>query len=401
MPATIVIIIAALSFIALIKLKTPLGASFLICGVIVAIFGGMPVLEQLKTIGRGLIAYDTLRLVGIVYMITLMGILLSNSGALTRTVGNLKTLIPNEKISMVVPASLIGLLPMPGGAMLSAPMVEEGAKKFDLSNEYLTYLNFWFRHLWEYIWPLYPGIILSSALLDQPVGVLIGAMWPLTISAIISGWFFALRPLESVEQSQRSRTGKFKVFIDFIKVTWYIWVVIIFVLGFGVEILGVIAICVLLMLLTMKKKPREKVGFLKKAFGWRVLTMVAGVMIFKGLLENSGILERLTEELAVVPPEMLLFAVPFAVGILTGINSAYIGLGFPILVPFIMQNGFDPGAFAFAYGSGFLGVLISPVHLCLLLTKQYFHAEWKGIYKKLLPTAFCAFAVAILLLIFR
>ena len=54
---------------------------------------------------------------------------------------------------------------------------------------------------------------------------------------------------------------------------------------------------------------------------------------------------------------------------------------------------------AFAFGIGFLGVLLSPVHLCLVLSREHFDATWRGSYKRLLPPAILVFAVACLMLI--
>ena len=43
----------------------------------------------------------------------------------------------------------------------------------------------------------------------------------------------------------------------------------------------------------------------------------------------------------------------------------------------------DPGAVTFAFASGFAGVMLSPTHLCLVLTLQYFKADMAGTYRLL------------------
>jgi len=56
----------------------------------------------------------------------------------------------------------------------------------------------------------------------------------------------------------------------------------------------------------------------------------------------------------------------------------------------------------FAYVSGFVGILLSPAHLCLSLTADYFKADLKDVYRILAGPAAVVFAVALLeLLIFR
>ncbi|MGC9314700.1 MAG: DUF401 family protein, partial [bacterium] len=392
-PLLIIGIITAV-FVAAVKLRAPLGFSFVGIALLLGLLSGMPIFETVKAIGFSAIDYGTLRLVGIVYLLNLIGVVLSEMGVLRRTVDALQTIISDRRISMIVPASLIGLLPMPGGAMLSAPMVEEGSRKFDITAERLTYLNFWFRHLWEYVWPLYPGIVLSTGLLGIQASKLIAPMWPMTLASIFFGSVIGFRGLKKNGETCESGKSKVRALGEFMGLTWYVWTVVIFVLFFGFDILPIVAICGLLMLLFAPYKPKKKLCFLKGAVSWKVLTLVAGVMIFKGVLETSGLLEELTVALKFVPDVVLLFAIPFAIGLLTGVNAAYVGLGFPLLLGFFFSPAgvFDPGNFVFAYASGFAGVLISPVHLCLTLTKEYFSANWGGIYRFLLPATFIVFA---------
>jgi hypothetical protein len=50
-----------------------------------------------------------------------------------------------------------------------------------------------------------------------------------------------------------------------------------------------------------------------------------------------------------------------------------------------------------AYASGFCGVLLSPLHLCLVLTKDYFKAELRKVYGILLAPVGVVWGVALLL----
>jgi hypothetical protein len=38
-----------------------------------------------------------------------------------------------------------------------------------------------------------------------------------------------------------------------------------------------------------------------------------------------------------------------------------------------------------AYGFGYMGMMLSPVHLCLLVTKEYFSAGLLGVLRIILP----------------
>ena len=82
----------------------------------------------------------------------------------------------------------------------------------------------------------------------------------------------------------------------------------------------------------------------------------------------------------------VLFAVPLGVGILTGNTVAFVASTFPLLSGLMMPEGaIDYRLLYLAFAGGFVGMLLSPVHLCLALTKDYFKAELGGIYAAMAP----------------
>ncbi len=139
-----------------------------------------------------------------------------------------------------------------------------------------------------------------------------------------------------------------------------------------------------------------------KSFSVKTLFLIASVMVFKRILEVSGALSSVT---SVFRPEgisayLLLFTVPFFLGLLTGVNHAYVGISFPILLPIFGSENPDMVLVLFAYVSGFVGILLSPAHLCLVLTLDFFKADLRDVYKILLWPSVVIFIVAFLVLLF-
>ena len=97
---------------------------------------------------------------------------------------------------------------------------------------------------------------------------------------------------------------------------------------------------------------------------------------------------------------LLLFSVPFFLGLLTGVNHAYVGISFPILLPIFGSENPDMVLVLFAYVSGFVGILLSPAHLCLVLTLDFFKADLRDVYKILLWPSVVIFIAAFLVLLF-
>ncbi|KON30017.1 hypothetical protein AC477_05315, partial [miscellaneous Crenarchaeota group-1 archaeon SG8-32-1] len=69
---------------------------------------------------------------------------------LTRSLGRY---IKNSKIIVSLLPAIIGLMPVAGGALMSAPMVDVEADKLELDNAKKAFVNIWFRHV---VIPVYP-----------------------------------------------------------------------------------------------------------------------------------------------------------------------------------------------------------------------------------------------------
>jgi hypothetical protein len=119
-----------------------------------------------------------------------------------------------------------------------------------------------------------------------------------------------------------------------------------------------------------------------------VVVLIVGIMVFKGAMEASqavGNLSAFFKEEG-VPLLPMLFLLPFVTGVLTGLTVGFVSATFPLLLS--LDGGNTLAAVSFAFASGFVGVLLSPVHVCLILTAEYFKAEMAGIYRRmLLPAA--------------
>ena len=87
-----------------------------------------------------------------------------------------------------------------------------------------------------------------------------------------------------------------------------------------------------------------------------------------------------------IPLFSIAIILPMLVGLVCGITIAFVGTTFPILISLINSTG--QGEFMLAYMmlaivSGFVGVLFSPVHLCLMLSNQYFETSLARVYRYL------------------
>jgi len=348
----------------------------------------------------------TLELFAIIILVIFLSNLLREKGNLRNIVVSLESFIRNPRLSLIIPPAFLGLLPMPAGALFSAPMVEESSRNLRINTESKTFLNYWFRHIWEYCWPLYPALILTAAILNVSIRKIIITQFPLTLAAIFAGLFFGTRKISFPQNSANKKKPRevFKGLLSFIINIWPILAIIFLVLVFKIELILALLTITGIFLAVAKIKGKRIFLVIKESFSWEMLFLVASVMIFKRTIEMSPLLSGIPaflEDLG-ASPLLLLFLIPFIIGLLTGITAAFVGMAFPLLLPLIYQSEPNLTYVMFAYAGGFAGILLSPVHLCLIVTKQYFKADFKKIYKiLLLPVAFVVLIALVIVLMSR
>jgi integral membrane protein (TIGR00529 family) len=387
----------------LIRLKWDLGLVLFLNTALTAVLFGMRPVPFGRSVLAGAASWPTLQLVGIIILVLYLGEFLQSTGAFRTMVDALKNLVRDDRLILAIPSAFIGLLPMMGGAMMGAPIVDEAARRWEVSPAWKTFYNYWFRHVWEYWWPLYINILMAAAIFRVPVWKLSLYQAPFTLVAFGAGLVVLYRKLPRLPR-ERTNGGSWKDVGMVVFSIWPIVLTIVLIFAFRLNMLVALAVAAVLTQATSRMEPAARWGLVRRSFSLKMAWLIAAVMIFKQVLEDSGALDAVVRA---VPPQgvsayVLLFAAPFLIALLTGVNQAYVGISFPLLVPVVGTGTPDMVLLTFAFVSGFVGILLSPAHLCLVLTADYFKAEMRDVYRTLVgPVAVVFAAVLLELLIFR
>jgi integral membrane protein (TIGR00529 family) len=318
----------------------------------------------------------------------------------------------------VVMAALIGLLPMPGGALFSAPMVETSLSKHRVTKEQKTLVNYWFRHIWEYWWPLYPGVVLAVALLEVNTWHYMVVMAPLTLISLAAGIIFILRPIGKT-------IGNHDGGLSLAGIKAFLWemlpilIVVLFIIilagvtsllrlfGSDLKIPGAISIlpglgAATIWICFINHIPfrQFKSAVLDKSIPPMILLLMA-IMVFKGIMIDSQAVVQVRNELIAyrIPVTLVIMIMPFLSGLITGIALGFVGTSFPLIIP-MFPNASLFGYLTFAalaYTFGYMGMMLSPVHLCLLVTKDYYKASLLKSYRLLIMPAVTVMLTALAL----
>jgi len=394
----IALIIALL--LVLIRRKVDLGLALALDSLLVAALFGLPPRRFGQALLEGLTSPTTLELVGIVLLVLYLGQYLQAANHSRRMVESLRRLVRDPRLILAIPSAVLGLLPMMAGAMMGAPIVEEAARRWNLSPAWKTFYNYWFRHIWEYCWPLYLNIILASTIFRIPIAALCLYQLPFTVLAAGTGLVVLFRNVPAGEPEPR-RKGSWRDVWGVVQGLWPILLTILLIFVAGLKMLVALALSALLTQLLSRGKLAERWAVIRAGFSPRIALLTAALMVFKRILETSGALDDVAQ---VVDPAgasgyILLFAAPFLVALLTGVNQAFVAITFPLLVPIVGAGSPDPFLALFAYVSGFTGILISPTHLCLALTADYFKADLRDVYRILAGPVAVVFGAALAVLV--
>jgi integral membrane protein (TIGR00529 family) len=328
----------------------------------------------------------TINLVTGLVLIMVLENIIRKKGLLKRMMEAVVNVARDRRIAMAVLPGVIGLLPSAGGAAFSAPMVQEAAADADVGPERKAFINYWFRHIWEYISPLYPGIVLAAAITKTPLNRLMLSQLPLPLAVVGVGALLAFRGLQTeTVRGKRNGDELMALFVTLLPITISIVLVAVFKLPLAVAMIAIVTA----MFLLYRYSVSEIMTALRESVSINVMLMVVGIMVFKGMLDASGAIEALPVFFTQsgLPMGVVLFALPFIVGLLTGLTVGFVGATFPIITAMLGGHP-DPAAITFAFASGFAGVMLSPTHLCLLLTIKYFKADTAGTYRLMyLPVA--------------
>ncbi len=377
----------------LLRLKLNVGYVLMAASGLLALLYHMSVAAAASTVVSAVVDPVTVKLFLALTLIRVLEIVLRENQVLAKMTEATRNILRNKKAVIISMPMLIGLLPSLGGAYFSAPMVEESTKGLRMSPEEKGFINYWYRHPWEYVLPLYPGILLASAVTNLPLRSLILANATYALVIFISGFLFSMRgvggrfgqsgrlPEVSPDGSADHPANTWGLLMSFSPVV----LVLVLVIGLHVELHIALAITVALLFLFYQPRIRDIRRILKHGFALDVPVLIFGTMLFKFTMENSGAVGRLSAyftELG-IPLLPVFVTLPFMTGILTGITVGFVGSTFPLLIS--LAGGAHLAEITLAFASGFVGVLLSPVHLCLVLTREYFKADMWGIYRKTIP----------------
>lgn len=395
MPDLIKISFAFLLILVLLRKKIYIGYVMLIASLSLAALYKMDPESIAGALRKAALNSITIKLLLALSLIRTFELILREKNVMSAMMSSVKGFFNNRRVVIISMPLLIGTLPSLGGAYFSAPMVKEATAGLRMSQEEKAFINYWFRHPWEYVLPLYPGILLASAVSGIPLYSLIFANMLCALVLLVMGFIYSMRNVE-----RRNPAGMMPVKMRAKVLNWQsflpVTAVLLLVMFARVELHYALLAIILSLFFVYRYGPREIFRVTKYGFALEVIVLIIGIMLFKETMEASGAVKNLStffleQGIPVLP---ILCLLPFIAGLLTGHTVGFVGSTFPLLIN--ITGGTSVSGISLAFAAGFIGVLLSPVHLCLVLTRQYFKADLWGVYRKTIPASAFIFLAALI-----
>jgi uncharacterized protein len=399
-PALIKVLFVFAIVLILNRMKLHLGLALIIGSFSMALWFENGLFRSVSIIFNGAVNIECVYLLIIIYLILALTLLMKDTGFMSKMISSVRGIVPSRRMAMAILPAMIGLLPMPGGAAVSAPMVEAADDDNEIDPAQKSAINYWFRHSWEYWWPLYPGILLAAEISGLSLFQIGLIQFPLTLCSLGFGAIFLLVPLNPGPKRERKK-GNIKDLvmslapIAILMILWFLTGNITRLFSHSTYLPMIVGLAgsILFVQITGKAEWSSWKEIFKKKKTYMLLLVVIGVKIFSATLKSpvpqgDRIVDLLRENLkSIEAPEILIvMVIPFISGIVTGIAYGFVGASFPIVMSIAGDGASTSRIMSYvvlAYGFGYMGMMLSPVHVCLIVSNEYFNTKLSQSYKKL------------------
>lgn len=304
-----------------------------------------------------------------VFLIYFLGELMNISKDADHFSASVQKLFQDTKSAAVLMPAIIGLMPMPAGAMFTAPIVDQIGIGMD--NLQKTTINYWFRHCLEFFWPVYPAMYLLSSLVNVPLGIISLKLSPLFVISFLFGWVyfngFTLPKIRHIQKEDWKRMWPALIILS----TGFM------ILVFKID--GWLALLIASSIYALLRSRFIWRSLIKSLKRMDIIPILLVVFLYKHSMIDLGIGQRMNAELSKAGFGILMISIilPLVIGMSTGLTSGAVGVCLPIIV------GMGANSLALiVYVFSVIGVLLSPVHLCLILTCQYFKVDFLKVLRK-------------------
>jgi len=228
-------------------------------------------------------------------------------------------------------------------------------------------------------------MIFASYLSNLDVASIVLREMPIFIVAVIAGFIMSFRGIKLGERKIKTKIKANSIGRVLFLLSPILIAIILNAL-FNLRLLISILIGIATLIAIFKPTSSAIFNAIKKSKLYMMISAVFGVMIFKEVVISSNLpqfISSIVQTLS-LPPILLSTFVPLSLGIITGSATGAMAISFPLLSSL---NALNPAIISLIYSCCLMGYIISPLHLCLTMTSEYFKVRITSVYPRLIASA--------------
>lgn len=371
--------------VVLLRFKVLIGPAILSGGLLIWLFESRSFEKLWVAFTETLTMQRTWDLLLCLYFVMCLEVELRKSGSLHGMVVTLRNIFSSNKVTLAFMPAFLGLLPSLGGARFSAPIVQEASEGIAVDDEQKSAINLWFRHIFEFSNPLMPGVILACGIANVSIGDLIDQVGWVTILCFVLGWIFLIVPLKITDPEKATNTQHDRA-IDWKSLILAFGPIVtsfLLIVAFDVQAalaMGLVVVAFIPLYFWFKRPISVKSVF-TESLDKKLFFNVVCILYFIQLLTVIGTLDEIVNVFnnSALPQAVIIACLSFIFGVMTGMGQGYIAIVMPVVALMAPGNIVLVGI-AMVYGMA--GQMVTPTHLCILVTVEYFKSRlWKTIGK--------------------
>ncbi|MGC9149202.1 MAG: DUF401 family protein [Sulfolobales archaeon] len=312
-------------------------------------------------------------------------------------------ILRRDYLAITLIPGLIGLLPVPGGALLSAPIVDGVGDLRRLSRPQKLFVNVWYRHTILYFYPLSTTIIFTAAITNTSPWRLAEYATPIAFVMFLLGYSVLIG--KKASSGEKLVLGEESVSSELRSTTPILATILIsLALGFSGnpllsnELYVIVSVSIgIILLITLNRYSLN--DLLRSLRDYRLYDMVFlaySLMLFRNFFRTID-LSTLGSELTRIglDPLIITLSTPIVFSAISGHPTTGVGVSIPLLGS--LNINMDLSTIMIVYTAAFLGYLGSPFHACYLYTANYLEISFVKGYKYLIPHIIITLVIGVIL----
>ncbi|WP_169824247.1 DUF401 family protein [Clostridium formicaceticum] len=382
--------------------KINMGYSMIVAAALLALLNGRSIPYIVNTFLHTIVSQSTITLALTVGLITVLAYLMDQYLILDRMVVSLETILRSAKLTILLAPSIMGTLLVYGGALMSCPVVGRLGDRLSISKDEKATINLLFRHTLFLIFPLSPAMILAIELGEIAAWDLIKIQFPISVFMYILGYILFIRNYKDPEIKKVNTQEYLKAIMQFLLYALPILIsllgALIFSMPFYISLLLGIGISMAINTYDKRYDTKYDMGenplkTMYKGLKMPLVIAIIGIMFYRNIVTDMDEIYVFFGNLLEqgMPLELLIFMACAVICLSLASAQPGIAILFPIVLPLAPDYDTKLLYAMFIFTTSFLFYYISPLHLCQVLTLEYFEVGLRKLYKNyvyLIPLTF-------------